>query len=156
MQVTGKGSFIKADPDDTKSTLPNIHTQAGLAGGRFEAREVPADDLDGAFFVMRATNVELAGRFPGARFIAAYTGGFKTMAAAQVCAALEGEEIALQFVAGARPNLLRVALVSARPLPATMKSRCRSFGIRFLERGAVGKLPDCLAHWRDTGALPVS
>ena len=47
-------------------------------------------------------------------------------------------------------------LVSARALPATMKRRCQSLGIRFLERGAVAKLPDCLAHWRDTGALPAS
>ena len=47
-------------------------------------------------------------------------------------------------------------LVSARALPATMKSRCRSLGIRYLEKGLVGRLPDYLAHWRDTGTLPAS
>ena len=47
-------------------------------------------------------------------------------------------------------------LVSARELPATMKSRCRHLGIRFLERGAVKDLADCVSHWRDTGSLPIS
>ena len=47
-------------------------------------------------------------------------------------------------------------LVSARELPETMKGRCRSLGIRFLERGAVNDLADCIAHWRDTGSLPAS
>ena len=47
-------------------------------------------------------------------------------------------------------------LVSARELPATMKSRCRSLGIRFLERGAVQELADRISRWRDTGSLPIS
>ena len=46
-------------------------------------------------------------------------------------------------------------LVSARELPETMKGRCRSLGIRFLEQGAIGGLADCIAHWRDTGSLPL-
>ena len=58
---------------------------------------------------MRAAVVDLAGRFPGARFIADYTGGTKTMTAALVCAALESEDVELQLVAGARPDLQRVA-----------------------------------------------
>ena len=108
VQVTGKGSVIKASPGDDKPTLPNIPAQARLDGDRFEARKIPADDLDGAFFAMRDVAANLAERFPGARFIADYTGGTKTMTAALVCAALERDDVELQLIAGARPNLVRV------------------------------------------------
>ena len=108
VQVTGKGSVIKAKPGDAKPTLPNIPTQARLDTERFEARTIPADDLDGAFFTMRAAAAELAARFPGVRFVADYTGGTKTMTAALVCAALDRDDVELQLVAGARPNLVRV------------------------------------------------
>ena len=108
VQVTGKGSVIKAKPGDAKPTLPNIPTQARLDTERFEARTIPADDLDGAFFTMRAAAAELAARFPGVRFVADYTGGTKTMTAALVCAALERDDVELQLIAGARPNLVRV------------------------------------------------
>ena len=107
VQVTGKGSVIKAKPGDAKPTLPNIPAQAGLDTERFEARTIPADDLDGAFFTMRAA-AELAARFPGVRFVADYTGGTKTMTAALVCAALERDDVELQLIADARPNLVRV------------------------------------------------
>lgn len=108
-QVTGKGAVIKAHPRDKKPTLPNIPAQAELADGCFETRIVPADDLDGAYLVMRATVAELVHRHPGAQFVADYTGGTKTMTAALTCAALESDDIELQLVAGARPDLLRVA-----------------------------------------------
>ena len=107
-QVTGKGNVIKAGRNDDKPTLPNIPAQAGLADDGFEARKIPADDLDGAYFVMRDAIAGLAGRFSGARFIADYTGGTKTMTAALVCAALERDDVELQLVAGARPDLVRV------------------------------------------------
>ena len=108
IQVTGKGNVIKASFSDAKPTLPNIPAQAGLDAGRCEARTIPADDLDGAFFAMRDAAAELAERFAGARFIADYTGGTKTMTAALVCAALERDDVELQLIAGARPNLSRV------------------------------------------------
>ena len=108
VQVTGKGSVIKAKPGDAKPTLPNIPTQARLDTERFEARTIPADDLDSAFFTMRAAAAELAERFPGARFVADYTGGTKTMTAALVCAALERDDAELQLIAGARHDLVRV------------------------------------------------
>ena len=109
VQVTGKGAVIKAHRDDEKPTLPNIPTQAGLADECFETRVVPADDLDGAYLVMRTAVAELAHRLPGTRFVADYTGGTKTMTAALTCAALESEDVELQLVAGARPDLFRVA-----------------------------------------------
>ena len=108
VQVTGKGSVIKTSSGDAGPTLPNIPAQAGLDAEWFEARTIPADDLDGAFFAMRDAAAELAERFPGARFIADYTGGTKTMTAALVCAALERDDVELQLIAGARPNLSRV------------------------------------------------
>lgn len=107
-QITGKGNVVKASFGDARPTLSNIPVQAGIDAERFEARTVPADDLDGAFFTMRAAAVDLAGRFPGARFVADYTGGTKTMTAALVCAALERDDVELQLVAGARPGLVRV------------------------------------------------
>ena len=47
-------------------------------------------------------------RFPGARFVADYTGGTKTMTAALVCAALQSDEVELQLVSGARRDLVGV------------------------------------------------
>ena len=108
VQVTGKGNVIKANPGDAGPTLQNIPAQARLDAERFEARMIPADDLDGAFFTMRDAVAELAERFPGAPFIADYTGGTKTMTAALVCAALERDDVELQLVAGARPNIVSV------------------------------------------------
>ena len=107
-QVTGKGLVIKADHNDDKPTLPNIPTQAGLDAGRFETRVVPADELDGAYVVMRKTVDELSRNFPDARFVSDYTGGTKTMTAALVCTALERNDVELQLVAGARSVLVRV------------------------------------------------
>ena len=108
VQITGKGNVVKANFGDAEPTLPNIPAQAGLDAERFEARTVPADDLDGAFFTMRAAAADLAGRLPGARFVADYTGGTKTMTAALVCAALERDDVELQLIAGARRDLVRV------------------------------------------------
>ena len=47
-------------------------------------------------------------RFPGARFVADYTGGTKTMTAALVCAALQSDDVELQLVSGARRDLVGV------------------------------------------------
>ena len=108
VQVTGKGNIIKASRNDEKPTLPNIPAQAGLPEAGFEALEVPADDLDGAYLAARNTIAELAKRFPDARFVADYTGGTKTMTVALVCAALERDDVELQLVTGARPDLFVV------------------------------------------------
>ena len=107
-QVTGRGNVIKAAFRDEKPTLPNIPTQAGLDTDRFEVQEVPADDLDGACLAMRKAIAALAERYPDVRFVADYTGGTKTMTAALVCAVLERDDVDLQIVSGARPDLVHV------------------------------------------------
>ena len=107
-QVTGSGNVINANPNDDRPTLPNIPTQAGLADNRFEVHIVPSDDLDGSYVMMRETVVGLSTRFPGARFVADYTGGTKTMTAALVCAALQSDDVELQLVSGARRDLVGV------------------------------------------------
>ena len=119
-QVTGKGSVIRASPKDDKPKLPNIPTQAGLDAGRFETRVVPADDLDGAYIVMRNAVDELSRQFPNAHFVSDYTGGTKTMTAALVCTALERDDVELQLVAGARSDLVRVKDGTEQAMPVSV------------------------------------
>lgn len=107
VQVVGQGKVIKAKPRDEKPTLPNIPTQAQLPEGSFECRAVPADDLDGAVEEMRTAFADLREARPGVRLVADYTSGTKTMTAALALAALEFDDVELQLVAGARPNLER-------------------------------------------------
>ena len=120
VQVTGKGTVIKAGFGDSGPTLPNIPAQAGLDADRYEDRTIPADDLDGAFLTIHAIAAELAERFPGARFVADYTGGTKTMTAALVCAALERDDVELQLIAGAGPDLIRVEDGTERAMAASV------------------------------------
>lgn len=108
-QVLGKGTPVEErQPDGQVRKLANIPTLAGLAEGTYEAREVAADDLDGAVSVIRATIREVRASHPQAHFIADYTGGTKTMTAALVLAALESEGVELQLVTGARGDLIKV------------------------------------------------
>lgn len=108
VQIVGKGSCIKAHPGDEKPTLPNIPTQAGLREEQYEVVRVPADDLDEVFCILRSTIEKLGQRFPGARLLADYTGGTKTMTAGLVSAALESDGVQLQLVTGSRPDLIKV------------------------------------------------
>jgi CRISPR-associated protein (TIGR02710 family) len=109
VQIEGQGLCIKAAPKDEKPTLPNIPTQCALAPDGWEVYIVPADDLDGAFTSMRAAIAEERARSPGARLLADYTGGTKTMTAALVLAALESPDVELCLVTGSRGDLVRVA-----------------------------------------------
>ena len=120
VQVTGKGNVIKGDHCDLKPTLPNIPTQTRLDAERFEAQKIPADDLDEAYLAMRKAITKLSRQFPGVQFIADYTGGTKTMTAALVCAALERDDVELQLVAGARPDLVRVRDGTERAMAASV------------------------------------
>jgi len=108
VQILGKGSCIKARPSDEKPTLSNIPTQAELREDQYEVVRVPADDLDEVFFILCGAIHRLGERFLGARLLADYTGGTKTMTAGLVSAALESEEVELQLVTGSRADLVKV------------------------------------------------
>jgi len=107
-QVTGQGLVVKAAPADAAATLPNIPTQAGLAPEQHSAVIVPADEIDAATDRMHAALRDWRRRDPGARLVADYTGGTKTMSAALVLAGLEVSGVELQVVTGARADLVRV------------------------------------------------
>lgn len=107
--ITGKGHPVEVRRGgDVVEHLPNIPTQAGLAGDGFEVAEVPADDLDEAVAVMMAAIAEARRRLPDALFVADYTGGTKTMTAALVMAALEADDVQLQLITGDRTDLIKV------------------------------------------------
>lgn len=108
VQIIGQGSCIKARPSDEKPSLPNIPAQAGLGEDRYEVVRVPADDLDEVFRILREAIHDLGERFPGARLLADYTGGTKTMTAGLVSAALESDGVELQLVTGSRADLIKV------------------------------------------------
>lgn len=119
-QVTAQGPVIRVRREDKTPTLPNIPAQARLGDGSYETQIVRADDLDGAYSVMRNAIARLAEQFPDARLVADYTGGTKTMTAALVCAAIERDDVGLQIVAGARPDLVRVADGTERAMDASV------------------------------------
>ena len=119
-QITGRGNVIKASPSNALPTLPNIPCQADLDEDRFEHCIVPADDLDGAVIAMRGATGALAARLPRTRMVADYSGGTKTMTAALVCVALERDDVDLQLVTGARPDLDRVADGTEQPMTASV------------------------------------
>lgn len=123
-QVEGKGLVIKANPQDERPTLPAIPVQCGLTEGQWEVVEVPADDLDEAYTIMRRTLARLADE--SEQLIADYTGGTKTMTAALVLAALDDGRAELQSVTGARADLVRVRDGYQVAVPATVER------IRFL------------------------
>lgn len=108
VQILGKGSCIKKSPRDETPSLPNIPTQAGLREEQYQVVRVPADDLDEVFRILRNTIHDLGLRFPGARLLADYTGGTKTMTAGLVSAALESDGVELQLVTGSRADLIKV------------------------------------------------
>ncbi len=136
-QITGKGKIIKKHFRDDKPTLLNIPSQAGLDPDRYEVILVPTDDLGGAFKVICEALSNLAVRYPGARYLADYTGGTKTMTAALVTAALENDQINLQLVTGSRSDLVQVRSGMESATPANVE------GIR-LERA----MAPYIAGWR--------
>ena len=117
-QITGKGKII-SESSGAPCTLPNIPTLAGLAADQFGLLRVPADDIDEAFMEIMGAILRLKERFPGYGLIADYTGGTKTMTAALVTAVLESDDVTLQLVTGARPDLIRVANQTEYPIAAS-------------------------------------
>ena len=117
MQITGKGSVIKAHPSDDKPSLPNIPAQAGLAEGSFTLAIAPADDFDTLYEV--ADGQFLGLREEGYTPVADYTGGTKTMTAALVSAALDSD-VKLYFVTGNRTDLIKVRSGTEDSAPASV------------------------------------
>lgn len=121
-QIKGKGKVIKANPYDEKPTLANIPTQAELPEGSYEVVEIPADDLDRAFMVIRKTLADLVDRYPRARIVADFTGGTKSMTAALVIAALNTDSVELQIVTGNRADLIKVTNGTEASAPVNIES----------------------------------
>jgi len=107
-QITGTGMCIKANPLDAKPSLPAIPQQAGLQPEQYQVFCAPADDLDAIYLVCRNALRTALRDFPGARWVADYTGGTKSMSAALVLAALEDPAVELQIVTGNRGDLIKV------------------------------------------------
>ncbi len=115
IQITGKGSVIKASFSDKKPTLPNIPAQTGLREDQFTVLRVQPDSLDDIY---RALTDWIGERDRDAeRLVADYTGGTKTMSAALVAVALD-EGIELQLVSGSRSNLVKVESGAEYVVPA--------------------------------------
>ena len=123
IQITGKGSVIKADFRDEKPTLPNIPTQLDLQEERFTVLRVQPDNLDDIYHTLMGWIDERDRK--AERLIADYTGGTKTMSAALVAVALD-EGLELQLVSGSRSNLVRVESGAEYVVPAAVaESRFR-------------------------------
>jgi CRISPR-associated protein (TIGR02710 family) len=107
-QIVGKGSCIKAHPQDEKPTLPAIPKQAGLAEAQYEVVCTVADDLDRVFLDCSLAIEKITQNIPDAKIFADYTGGTKSMSAGLVMAALDNPDIELQLVTGSRSDLIKV------------------------------------------------
>jgi CRISPR-associated protein (TIGR02710 family) len=104
-----------------------IPVQAGLEEGRWEIVEVPPDEPDRAFRDLVDRLRPLAGG--GARLVADYTGGTKSMSAALFLAALE-VDAQLQLVSGRRSDLVRVVDLTERDIAIGTRrvAAAREFG----------------------------
>ncbi len=121
-------------PPPAASSRPHdprtIPERAGLAAGRFEIVEVPADDPDGVFWEARRVLRALRARkeLRGARIWVDYTGGTKSMTAGLLAAAI-GLDAATrpQLVTGERADLVQVTAGTERarevPVDALLADR---------------------------------
>jgi hypothetical protein len=109
VQVTGQGKVLKSDPALEAPDGPNIVTQAGLQPDRFHVHLIDRfDDLD-ACYLAAADTIERARReLAGARLLADYTGGTKSMSAGLAAAALDDGRCELALVVGQRADLVKV------------------------------------------------
>jgi len=121
LQVEGAGNVIKARFQDSEPNLPNIPAQCALPKDRYEVITVLADVLDDVVEGIQSVLADLRGRFPGARLLADYTGGTKTMTAGLVMAALERDDVQLRLVTGVRNDLVRVRDGSEQSVEATVQ-----------------------------------
>ena len=121
IQIEGGGNCIKAQPQDEKSSLPNIPSQTGLSAQQYEICCTLSDDLDNIYLICSQAIGHAKQRFPAAKVIADYTGGTKSMSAGLVMAALERQDIDLQLVTGSRSDLIKVSDGSEATAPANIE-----------------------------------
>jgi CRISPR-associated protein (TIGR02710 family) len=108
LQITGQGMCIKANYGDAKPTLPSIPVQAGLQQEQYRVQSTLADNLDQIYLDCSNAIQSALTDHPGAKLIADYTGGTKSMSAGLVMAVLEHQEIGLQLMIGSRSDLIKV------------------------------------------------
>ncbi|MCX7631616.1 MAG: TIGR02710 family CRISPR-associated CARF protein [Geminicoccaceae bacterium] len=134
-----------------------IPERAGLARETWEQVLVPADDPDGVFWRARELLRDLRQRFPAAEIVADYTGGTKSMTAGLMLAAVaDPEPVAIQFIGGARPDLVRVVSGTERPLAiaidAILAERVLADTERAFARFAYDEAAALLGPWAADGA----
>lgn len=147
-----------------------IAAKAGRYPDNYEVRIVPADDPDAAYLAVRLAIEQMRRRFENANIRVDYTGGTKSMTAAAVYAGVAEPEarVELQFMAGKREDLVRIASGTERPMrirvdailaERTLEACARAWkrfaydeAVNLLgaytdpEEGRVGDLPESLAE----------
>jgi len=132
--IDKRGSRSEIDGQGYLSPPWTIPARAGLPPEHVEMLTVPPDDPDVAFARCREALAELLARFPGAALYADYTGGTKSMTAALMMAAAGlDDRLSVQFVAGKRLDLVKVAAGTER---AQAMSVDLILAERLLERAA--------------------
>jgi hypothetical protein len=107
--VDGPGNVIKSDPAKDKPDLPSIAVQAALAPDRYHVEKEPNfDDLDSCYRTSLTLMERARKELPGARLVADYTAGTKSMSAGLVAAALDDGQCQLCLVTGTRVDLVKV------------------------------------------------
>jgi CRISPR-associated protein (TIGR02710 family) len=96
---------------------PGLRCSPGAPGDVHSVRiiEVPLDDPDAIYRRCLDTIDWIRQRAPEARFVADYTGGTKSMSSGLLLAALSRSWVDIQFMAGDRSDLIRVADGSEHP-----------------------------------------
>ncbi|MGH7390117.1 MAG: TIGR02710 family CRISPR-associated CARF protein [Candidatus Rokuibacteriota bacterium] len=109
VQVVGEGKVVKSRPDLDRPDLLNIVTLADMKAGGYEVVKLKdLDNLEACYLGACAVLERLRRELPGARIIADYTGGTKSMTAGLAIAAVDDERCEINLVAGTRSNLQQV------------------------------------------------
>jgi hypothetical protein len=99
----------------SRELVPGILEASRLPAARHAILDVPPDDPEPIFLALRERVRALRAEHPGARFLFDYTGGTKSMTAALFQCALATPGARLQFMAGRRDTLDRIADGTERP-----------------------------------------
>lgn len=95
--------------ESSRSQAEAIARDLGLSPANHAFLEVPADDPDAIMTACRLWLRKLRRELPDHRIIADYTGGTKSMSAGLLWAALNRDDVEVQFMVGERPDLSRVS-----------------------------------------------